>query len=333
MRVGIVGSGKIVAVALQAMSEIEDVSCEAIWCRESGRENARRFQDQYQIPGLYTDLEAFLQDDSFDTVYIGLVNSAHYEYTRRALEAGKHVICEKPFTATGRQAKKLIEIARENKLFLFEAIMTRYNDNYEEIHRQLDKIGKVTLIQTNYSQYSSRFDQYLEGKVLPAFSPELAGGSLYDINLYCIHFITGLFGKPRKIQYMPNIGYNGIDTSGILCMDYGDHKAIAVGAKDSDSPAHCVIQGQKGYIAMQGRSPVVQNVMLCLRGEEPVCIDVQSVGNPMANEFHKISEIIRTGDYELCYGYMQKTQDVMDVMETARKDAGIYFDADDEAIR
>ncbi len=330
MKIGIFGSGMIVSTALAAISGMEDVSCEAIWCRESGRANAQRLKEEYQIPRIYTDTEAFLRDDSFDTVYVGLVNSAHYEYTRRALEAGKNVICEKPFTATGRQARKLIKIAKAKGLFLFEAIMTRYIDNYDEIGRQLDKIGKVTLIQTNYSQYSRRFGRYLEGQVLPAFDPALAGGSLYDINLYCIQFIMGLFGKPQGVRYMANIGYNGIDTSGVLCMDYGDFKAVAVGAKDSDSPARSVIQGQKGYIEVQNRSPIVENVMLHLKGEEPVCIDVKPVGNAMANEFRKIAEIMQNGDYELCYTYMQKTQDVMDVMEAARKDAGIHFDADDE---
>lgn len=332
MKIGIFGSGVIVTVALKAMESMDDVSCEAMWCRECDIVDAKKLQEEYQIPNLYTDTEAFLEDESFDTVYVGLVNSAHYEYTRKALEAGKNVICEKPFTATGRQAKKLIEIAKNKGLFLFEAIMSRYMDNYDEIARQLEKIGKVTLIQANYSQYSRRFGSYLEGQVLPAFDPTLAGGSLYDINLYCIQFIMGLFGRPKSVNYMANIGFNGIDTSGALLMDYGDFKAVAIGAKDSDSPIRWVIQGQKGYIEVQSGSTKVENVVLQIRGEDPVCIDVSPVGNAMVNEFHKIDEIMKRGDYDLCYAYMQKTQDVMDVMEMARKEAGIHFDADDEVI-
>lgn len=332
MKIGILGSGMIVASALDAINSMKNVECMALWHREVDSEGATSLQNQYNIPKLYTDIDEFLKDDSFDVVYVGLINSLHYEYTKKAIEANKNVICEKPFTPTYRHGKALVELAKEKNLFLFEAIMLRYADNYEEIARHLNELGEITLIQCNYSQYSSRFDKYLKGIVLPAFSPELSGGSLYDINLYCIQFTIGLFGKPEKVHYMANIGHNGIDTSGILCMDYGKYKAICVGAKDSDSPARCTIQGHKGYIDMLSLPGKVEHVNLHLKGQEPRCIDIKDLGNPMLNEFNKIDQIINNKDYDRCYQYMDITLDVMKVLEDARMDAGIHFNADNEGL-
>lgn len=330
MKIGILGSGMIVTSALQSISKLDNVECTALWCRGIDMKPANELVDKYGIKNLFTNLDDFLADDSYDVVYVGLINSLHYEYSKKALEAGKHVICEKPFTSTFNEARELLAIAKEKELFLFEAIMLRYVDNYDELGRQLKQIEPITMVQCNYSQYSSRFDRYLDGVVLPAFDPHLSGGALYDINVYCIHFTMGLFGKPEKLNYLANIGVNGIDTSGVLVMDYGSFKAICVGAKDSNSPAKCVIQGQNGFINMDSMPAQVKNVNLCLNGQDSQVIDIKELDEPMVNEFAKIDAIIENNDYAKCYEYMDKTLAVMDVLEQARKDARIRFDADEK---
>lgn len=332
MKIGILGSGMIVTSALQSISKLGNVECTALWCRGIDMKPADELVEKYKIKNLFTNLDEFLADKSYDVVYVGLINSLHYEFSKKALEAGKHVICEKPFTSTYEEASELLKIAKDKSLFLFEAIMLRYIDNYDELARHLVELGPITMVQCNYSQYSSRFDKYLEGTILPAFDPHLSGGALYDINVYCIHFTIGLFGRPYNVSYMANKGVNGIDTSGVLVMDYGSFKAVCVGAKDSNSPAKCVIQGQKGYINMESMPALVKNVNLCLNGQVPQVIDVKEFDQPMINEFAKISDIVERKDYIKCYEYMDKTLAVMDVMELARKDAGIHFDADDKEI-
>lgn len=330
MKVGILGCGMIVNAALQTISCMNDVFCSALWSREEDKSLADQLKETYEIGMHYTNLEAFLKDDSYDVVYVGLINSVHYEYTKKAIEAGKHVICEKPFTSTYRQGKELVELAKEKGVFLFEAIMLRYLDNYEAVKGAISELGDIKIIQCNYSQYSSRYPKYQEGIVLPAFNPELSGGSLYDINVYCVHFVMGLFGEPENLCYFANLGFNGVDTSGILILDYGQFKAICVGAKDSDSPANCTIQGTKGYIHMNQMPGVVKEVMLQLKGQDAKCLDIKDVKIPMKNEFMKIKGIIERGDHALADAYMETTLKVMQVLEQARKDAGIVFPADQE---
>lgn len=325
MKLGIIGSGVIVLEALKSIAQTKENKCVALWHRDLDAEGALKLKEEFNIPKLFTDLDEFLKDESIDTVYVGVINSFHYINTKKALEAGKNVICEKPFMPTGAEARELIDLAKSKKLFLFEAIMLRYVDNYDLIRETLPQLGDIKLVQCNYSQYSRRYDKYLEGVVLPAFDPKLAGGCIYDINIYNIHFTMGLFGRPKKYEYFANIGYNGIDVSGMLVLDYGDFKAVCTGAKDSNSKPFCVIQGNKGFIDVASMAGQVQNVSLNLNHEEPRKLGTDTA-NMMVNEFQKIHQIIASNNYELCYNYMEQSYVVMDVVEKARIAAGVKFD-------
>jgi len=316
----------IVHMALKSIAKMEsDVQCTALWHREADQNNAEELQKEYGIQKLYTDFDGFLKDDTFDTAYVGVINSLHYEYTKKALLAGKNVICEKPFMPSGKEAQELLDLAKEKNLFLFEAIMLRYTDNYELIRSMLPELGDLKMIQCNYSQYSSRYDSYLARTVLPAFDPKFAGGCIYDINIYCIHFVMGLFGKPKSYQYFPNVGYNGIDTSGILILDYGTFKAVCTGAKDSNSKPGCMIQGVKGYIHVDSMPGQVENVSIVYNKTEPKTIGGHCE-DMMVNEFTKINEIVNTRNFEKCYQYMEQTVEVMETVEKARRTAGIIFE-------
>ncbi len=318
MKLGIVGNGGIVKVALESLKET-DIDVMSLWCRNENK--GKPLIAQYHIPSLYTDYEQFLQDDSFDTIYVGLINSLHYEYAKKALLSHKNVIVEKPFTSTFSQAKELMTLAQENQCYLFEAIMSRYSLNYVEIQKNLSKLGDIKCIQCNFSQYSSRYDAYLNGEVLPAFDPNLYGGALYDINVYNIHFVEGLFGKPNTFQYLANIGFNGVDTSGIVTMKYDRFYASCIGAKDSSSKNGMMIQGTKGYLHVDSRPGVICNVHLYLKDGTEQTLDIHPEDNPMRQEFLTINLILETKQKDKMLSWLQDSVDVMEILETCREQA------------
>jgi predicted dehydrogenase len=326
MKIGIVGNGGIVQSAL---GHLKDAAIEvpALWCRNEAK--GRPLQEQYGFQ-LYTDYDAFLKDPSFDTVYIGLINNLHYEYAMRAVDAGKNVILEKPFTSRYGETLNLIQEAEEKGVLLFEAIMNRYSKNYDSLIPHLDEIGDLKLIYGNFSKTSSRYEDYEKGIVKPAFSLEGSGGALYDINVYNIHTVVGMFGAPRFVQYLANKGFNGIDTSGVLTMDYDGFKAVCIGTKDSVSPNTTIFQGTKGFIEIPCRPGVFKNMTLHLNGQEPVAIGVQDEGNPMYNEFLRIQEVVDQHDMTQAAIWLVRTKQVMSVLDQARVSAGIHFPADDD---
>lgn len=332
MKIGIMGNGKVVQMALEALSRA-GITVRALWCRDS--DNGHRIVDEHAISTLYTgkgSLDAFLQDKTFDVVYIGLINSLHYEYAKKAILAGKNVICEKPFTSTLLEAEELVDLAGKKNVFLFEAIMSRYSRNYEAIVKALPEIGDVRIVQSNYLQYSSRYDEYRRGNVLPVFDPEFTGGALYDLNVYNIHFVEGLFGSPKKVAYSANLGFNGIDTSGVACLDYGKFSAICIGAKDADDCGSkrngSVIIGTDGWIEINDRPGHIHDVMLGKREGSIRKISVFEEQDSMATEFLRIQEVINNKDIDIMSKWLTSTLEVMKILNSARNDAGIVFGAD-----
>ena len=248
MKISIVGTGMIATEVISLLkTEVKGIEITSIFSH-SNEEKAESLAKMNHIERIYTDYAQLLKEDKANFVYIALVNNAHYEFTRMALEAGRNVIVEKPFTLTVAEAEELATMARERKLYLFEAISPLHTPNFRMVKDSLKKIGPIHFVQCNFSQYSSKFKRYLQGDIAPAFNPELGGGALNDLNVYNINIVIGLFGQPTATQYFANRGHNGIDTSGVMVLSYPTMTATCTAAKDSSSPSFILIQGEKGWI-------------------------------------------------------------------------------------
>ena len=246
MKLGIVGSGMIVQEFLPSLVQLEGLEIVGIQGTKKSIGKVEEICVKYGI-SKFTDDFNKLCEFGIDTVYIAVPNFLHFEYCKKALEKGLNVIVEKPMTTNYRQAKELSDLAKEKKLFLFEAITTLYFENYKKIKDWIGKIGDVKLVQSQYSQYSSRYDAFKRGEILPVFDPEKAGGALMDLGLYNLHYVLGLFGKPENVKYYANIERN-IDTSGVLMIEYKNFNAMCVCAKDSEGKRIGMIQGIEGKI-------------------------------------------------------------------------------------
>lgn len=167
-----------------------------------------------------------MSDPDVDTVYVAVPNFLHYQVAKAALEHGKNVICEKPFVDSTNEAKKLKQLADEKNLIIVEAITNIYLENFKRIQREIENIAPIHIVSLNYTQYSSRYDDFLKGKIAPVFDPAKDGGTLMDLNIYNIHLVSALFGLPDKVKYYANM-QKGVDTSGILHLSYPDKQAAA----------------------------------------------------------------------------------------------------------
>ena len=339
MKLGIIGTGRIVKEALYAIRPLKEIEVKAIFARPHSLEKGRAIAEAFQIGQVCTDYQKLLTGAGVDTVYIGLVNSAHYEYAKIALENGINVILEKPFTATFEEAAELIRTARSKRCFIFEAVTVLHNDVIVKMRETLPKLGRLRLMQANYSQYSSRYDSYLAGIADPSLDPEFYGGALRDINLYNIHYAAFLLGTPERVAYYPNTGFNGVDTSGILIMEYEGHTAVCTGAKDSDSPCFVCIQGEKGYMRIDGKPNVASNLSIVLASddkEKAVRDEAGATVRPtetevfippadhhrMTGEFRDFARMIDNKEYGEAESYMRETLDVMHIISGLRYPGG-----------
>lgn len=326
MKIATIGSGPIVHDFLDAVTRVEGAECVAVYSRKE--ETALSLAGKFKIQQVYTDLNTMLLDSNVNTIYIASPNSLHYEQALQALTAGKHVILEKPFTSNYEEAKKLYEIAYNKKLFLFEAITTIHMPNYRLVKENLDKIGRIRLVQCNYSQYSSRYQLLLKGETPNIFNPKFSGGALMDINLYNLHFILGLFGSPKSTQYFPNKHKNGIDTSGIAVLEYSDFVVQATGAKDSNSMNFVQIQGENGYIHVIGGSNGCKEIEVVLNDGTIEKLNEQDEENRLVYELRTFVKTYNNKDCDKSFTLLDNSLQLMKLLDSLREDGGIAFAAD-----
>ena len=195
MRLGIIGAGSIVQEFLPGFMELKGLEVVAI--QNHNKEKAAALADRYGI-SVATDNFEVLCASGIDTVYVALPNALHFACCKDALERGLHVIVEKPMTTNHREAEILADLAREKGLFLFEAVPTRYQTGYEKLQALLPRIGAVKLVQSQYTQYSRRYDAFRAGQVLPVFDPQQAGGGPVGPGFFKVAHFTRAFWSPGR---------------------------------------------------------------------------------------------------------------------------------------
>ena len=315
MKLGIIGSGMIVKDFLSFVHELPEIKLEAIAARNI--DNLKELQSKYNINNIYTDIDLCLENKEVDTIYVAVPNNLHYSVAKKALEAGKNVICEKPFTLKYDEAVELFEIAEDKGLILIEAITNQYQENYLDIKDNIDNIGEIRLVECNFSQLSSRYEAFKNGILAPVFDKSKGGGVLGDLNIYNIHFIVGLFGKPNRVHYSANI-VNDVDTSGILLLEYDNFKVVCIAAKDTFNNSYVNIQGDQGIIKVIGPTNEVPNYSIQTK-DNFINENNNIHSHRMFAEFKKFVEVINNKDFKFMNNQKEHTLNVMYIYEKAKK--------------
>ena len=316
-----IGTGAITKSMLAEFQRSEVLHVSSVYSRKE--ETGRAMAEEFGLEKVYTSLDEMLADPAIDMVYVASPNSIHYSQTKAALLAGKHVICEKPFAPTVAETDELIALAKEKHLLLFEAITTAHHPHYSFVRENLPNLGKLKMVAATFCQYSSRYPALLAGKVSPVLNHAFAGGALMDINLYNIHFVVGLFGAPKNVLYFPNCHETGVDTSGMLVLEYDGFLCQCIGAKDCAAQNGVQIIGEDGHMIVTPSSSNCQTVELNLRGQDSVRIHLPE--NPWYHEVQDLSRLVVAMDYDYCYKALETTRNVVEVLEKARKYAGFSF--------
>ena len=315
MNLGIVGAGMIVKDFLSFTHELPEIKLEAIVARNI--ENLKNLQSMYNIKEIYTDLDKCLSISSIDTIYVAVPNNLHYTVAKKALEAGKNVICEKPFTLNYHETVELFELAESKNLILIEAITNQYLPNYLEIKENLSQIGNIRLVECNFSQLSSRYEAFKKGIIAPVFDKNQGGGVLGDLNIYNIHFVVGLFGAPKNSEYYPNI-VREVDTSGILILEYDEFKVVCIAAKDTYNNSYANIQGDKGLIKVIGTLNEVPNYII-KNNEVEMKVNKNIHKHRMYSEFKKFIDVINNNDFDFMKKQKEHSLAVMEIFYKSRK--------------
>ena len=325
IRLGTIGSGVIVHSVLDNAVKTDGVKLEAVYSRSQAK--AEELAWHYGAKKTYTDMNAFLADTDINTVYIATPNLLHYPQAKAALSAGKNVICEKPIVTRLAHAEELRNAASAKRLLLAEAAPTMFLPNYRLLREKLPEIGRIRLVMSNYSQYSSRYDAVLKGEKPNIFNPEFAGGCLMDINFYNVLLNTALFGAPKNAKYYPNI-YPGLaDTSGVFVMQYDGFVSTNSGAKDTWGMNHFTIEGEKGYIRVEEPNGI-KSVRVVTRSSDDT-YNLQPSPDRWKYEVEELTRLMLNDDYTALSEMLSVSLETVRVIEAARLDSGIRFPGDE----
>lgn len=327
MKLGLVGSGMIVNELLKFIHDIKSIQLMGITSSINQYENIKNLAKNHDIKNVFISYDEMLNSEDIDTVYLGIPNDIHYEYAMKAMQNGKNVISEKPFTSNSYELEKLIEYAKKNKIFLLEAITTAHLPNVKKIKDMLPQLGNIRIVIANFSQYSSRYDDFKKGVIKPAFDWKKSGGALMDLNIYNIHLMAILFGLPNKVKYSANISQN-IDTSGIISLEYDSLIATLIGAKDCSAPISISIQGDEGYIHANTPAGIIDEFEFVKNSGEREVVSLNKSRHRMYHEFIDFERVIREKDFEERDRLLDESLITMKIATLARESAGIKFPSD-----
>lgn len=324
MKVGILGTGNI-STEFMSASRIAEVTVAAVYHRELPK--AQNFAQQWDIPQAFDNYDAFLADESFDTVYVGLPNGLHYEYGRKALLAHKHVLMEKPFCSNLREFDELVSISKRNHVYLIEMDRVTALPNFQIMKARLGELGRIRLVTIDFSQYSRKYDAYLSGNISNVFTTKFSGGALYDLGVYCVNLVVSLFGRPSNVIYIADKLDTGVDVGGNLIMKYPHNVVSITVSKNTIGDKKTTIQGEKGSYVSDNVPSVLPHVDLVTRtGTQQ--ISVEQPYNGTTYTLMEMKRIINERDTAASNLRLIQSRKVLLVLTSARKSAGITFEAD-----
>ena len=203
VRFGVIGAGFIARWFAEAVAR--EPGAQIVAVTSAHRERAAAFATEHGIAHAYASLEEMLaahgpgSEAPIDVVYVGSPNSLHAEHTIAALEAGFHVLVEKPFALTAAQARAMVKAARRADRFLMEGWLSAFEPGVARLREQLPRLGRLHRVVLSKEQFSSRMEVYRSGGLPPAFDPALGGGSLMDLGVYPVSLAIHLFGEPDRV--------------------------------------------------------------------------------------------------------------------------------------
>jgi len=248
---GVIGTGWITRDFVSHAEATKQWKLAAVYSRNES--TAKDFGSKFNVSNVHTSTDSLYADPSIQAVYIASPNSLHYAQAKAALEAGKHVILEKPATSTVSELESLFALAKRQNLFLIEAWRHIQEANFHVLRSNLAKLGPILGAHVVMAKYSSRYADVLAGAEPNIFSLKFSGGCLADMGCYPIMFAVALFGKPASQTYAPVIiPSTGADAGGVAMLKYKDFSVSVNTSKCYTSTSPSEIYGQNGTMVVNG---------------------------------------------------------------------------------
>ena len=330
---GTIGTGWITEAFIKAASKKGQWQLHAVYSRK--QEQAEAFASKFDCKTTYTSLDDLAADKGMQAVYIASPNSHHHAHAKQLLQAGKHVILEKPATSTPAELDDLFATAKQHKVFLIEAFRHIQESNFKLLRSEIlekKRLGPIYGASLTYASYSSRYNNVLAGETPNIFSLDFSGGSLVDIGVYPVTFAVALFGAPRSQTYVPFICATGVDGGGVIVLQYDGFGVQINQSKGYQSFAPCEIYGEKGTVSINATTDITS-----VSHWDPKSKKSEELAGPlrdpkaqvnMEEEAEEFARILSEKDEKAAADLERISKDVIKVTSELRRQGGIVYPAD-----
>ncbi|OEZ99725.1 Gfo/Idh/MocA family protein [Duganella sp. HH101] len=326
IRWGILGTGKIAKAFATALQDTPGAKLAAVASRSV--DSATKFGIEYGAERFHCSYQALADDPEVDVIYIGTPHPMHHENALMCLHGGKGVLVEKSFTMNRRQAEDIIKLARQKKLFVMEAMWTRFMPAVVEAKRIVDS-GEIGVPANVSADFGFTSDAGPEHRL---FAPELGGGALLDLGIYPLSMASFFLGPVTGVKAQAEMAATGVDmqTAFTLMHKDGGVSSCACSLR-SRTPTELTISGTKGFVRLHDRFHNTEIITVTLvdgasRSERT--INLPRSGNGYTHEAQEVGRCIRAGLIESPVMPHEETLSIMGTLDDIRAQIGLTYSAD-----
>jgi predicted dehydrogenase len=328
VRWGILGTGKIARAFATALKDVPNAVLAAVASRSLDR--AQAFAREFGAAGAYGSYQELAGADGIDLVYIATPHPQHADNALMTLRAGKGVLVEKPFAMNLREAEQVVTLARSRRLFLMEAMWTRYLPAFDEVRRVIasGEIGAVRQVVADFGFTAS------VGPEHRLFNPELGGGALLDLGIYPLSLATALLGPVADIKAQAELGETGVDVqTGFTLRHERGGMSVCSCSFQARTPCELTVSGERGHVRMNTMFHRAKSVTVALEDGSSRTVDTPYLGNGYVHEVIEAQRCFAEGLLESPRMRLEETLALMGVMDEIRRQIGLAYDNDLRSAR
>ncbi|MCC9196577.1 Gfo/Idh/MocA family oxidoreductase [Arthrobacter sp. zg-Y820] len=334
----VVATGGIAATVTADIALLEDSVLHAVSSRSAVK--AADFAERFGFAASYSDstnsdgtdgasgFEAMFADPAVDIVYVATPHAQHYEVTKSALEHGKHVLCEKPFTVNAAEAAELVTLARERNLFLMEALWTRF---LPSANRAWDVLASGELGTPAWVQADLGFPAP-EDPASRLWDPAAGGGALLDLSVYTLTWAMGALGFPDGVTASGVLNRSGVDIQNALTLRYDDGRhAQLTSSLAASGPGSATISCSAGWLRTGG-GDIPNPQELHVHGPDGARVETfDHVGAGYAYQLREVTRCIQQGLTESPTMPLADTLRTLELLDGVRTQLGLRYANDSRA--
>jgi predicted dehydrogenase len=316
---GILGPGGIARAFAKDLTLLEGHTIGAVGSRSLS--NAQSFADDFGGTA-YGSYEELINDSTIDAIYVATPHPAHHDNVISALDAGKAVLCEKPFAVNAKQAQAMVDAASRNKVALMEAMWARFLPHYAQVREIIasDVLGPIISIHADHGQ------RLADQNIPRLIEPQLAGGALLDLGIYPISFAHMILGNPVAIYSSAVMTDKGVDAQSSMIFTYENGaQAVLTTTMIEQTPCRAVVAGLNGWLEIDRTFYNPASMRVVLNDGSATEYPNTYRGHGLREQAESFKQLVQSGKLQSDILSWKDTVDIMKSMDTVREQIGLKY--------